>query len=280
MKRFEGMVLVSDFDGTLINGSGTITNENITAIRQFVASGGLFCGATGRTQLNIGPYRRDLPIVAPWILYNGAGLYDFEAGEFITIMTMDRKPLMPIAKEVMQRFPDVNVQICTPDMLYLVNPSGKPDKLVVGEDQPYESCGIEMVPDEWVKLMFQGENALLKEIEPVLESQLDGEVYRHFFSGETYMEVVYKHISKGSGLELLRKALSGNALSGKTMTICAIGDYYNDAEMLEKADISATPDNAPDDLKALADVVVNHHDDHAVADFIDWLEKNVDSIRK
>lgn len=271
MKRFDGMVLVSDFDGTLINGAGTVSKENIEAIRRFVTLGGLFCGATGRTQLNIGPYKEKLPVVAPWILYNGAGLYDFENERFISIDTMDGSDLIPLAKKIMKVHPEVNVQICTPDMLYLVNPSGKPDTLIVTEDQPYERCDIEAVPGAWVKLMFQGENRLLKLIEPLLDTLLDKAIHRHFFSGETYLEVVDKRISKGSGLKHLKQALTD-----KARIICAIGDYYNDCEMLEYADISASPENAPEDVKALADIVVSHHNDHAVADFIDWLEKNVE----
>lgn len=40
--------------------------------------------------------------------------------------------------------------------------------------------------------------------------------------------------------------------------VYAIGDYYNDTELLEAAGVSVVPENAPDDLKEQADLVVGH----------------------
>ena len=52
-----------------------------------------------------------------------------------------------------------------------------------------------------------------------------------------------------------------------------MGDYYNDLEMIKKADISAATDNAPEDVKLYADFVAGRCEDGAVADFIDYLAK-------
>ena len=47
MKKFEGMLLITDFDGTLAC-HGTISEENCSAIRYFQENGGLFTFSSGR----------------------------------------------------------------------------------------------------------------------------------------------------------------------------------------------------------------------------------------
>ena len=53
--------------------------------------------------------------------------------------------------------------------------------------------------------------------------------------------------------------------------VFAIGDYYNDVEMLKNADISAATYGAPDDVKAIADYITVPCEEGAVADFINYL---------
>ena len=55
--------------------------------------------------------------------------------------------------------------------------------------------------------------------------------------------------------------------------VYAIGDYYNDTELLEAAGVSVVPENAPDDLKEQADLVVGHCYQGAVADLIEEIER-------
>ncbi len=50
-----------------------------------------------------------------------------------------------------------------------------------------------------------------------------------------------------------------------------MGDYYNDLEMIKCADISAVPQDTPDDIKTYADFAAGSCENGAVADFIDYL---------
>ena len=83
MGKFDGYLLVSDLDGTLIGRDHSVSDENVMAIREFVAEGGRFLGATGRTELNVTPYTVGIPLSSPWILYNGAAIYDWERALFV-----------------------------------------------------------------------------------------------------------------------------------------------------------------------------------------------------
>lgn len=270
MKKFKGYMLVSDFDGTLINKSGVISNENIKAIEYFVENGGMFCGATGRTHLNVAPYMKLLPVHSPWILFNGAGVYDFETETFLHENSIDHSALTVLANKVIELIPHINTQVCTGKMLYMVNPNARPDEMVMKEGQEYQEVSMTDIKEPWIKLMFQGASEDLVAIEALLKQELNLELYRFFYSGISYLEIMDKEASKGSGLHALKEILDG-----EIKHFCAIGDYYNDVEMLQEAEFSAAPDNAPEDIKAYATVVVNHHDHHAVKDFIEWIENQM-----
>ena len=51
----------------------------------------------------------------------------------------------------------------------------------------------------------------------------------------------------------------------------AVGDYYNDAEMLCRAGIGVAMGNAPEAVKSAADRVTGRCEDNGVAELIDWL---------
>ena len=53
--------------------------------------------------------------------------------------------------------------------------------------------------------------------------------------------------------------------------IFAIGDYFNDIEMLKTADISAAVKDSPEEVQCCADYITQSCEDGAVADFIDYL---------
>ena len=48
MKKFSGILICTDLDGTLLREDKTISDENMEAINYFMAEGGLFTFVTGR----------------------------------------------------------------------------------------------------------------------------------------------------------------------------------------------------------------------------------------
>ena len=49
MKQFEHTLILTDLDGTLLNGRGEISPEDQAAIRYYMENGGRFTVATGRS---------------------------------------------------------------------------------------------------------------------------------------------------------------------------------------------------------------------------------------
>ena len=48
MKKFDGILICTDLDGTLLNGDSAVSKENLDAIEYFKAEGGIFTFITGR----------------------------------------------------------------------------------------------------------------------------------------------------------------------------------------------------------------------------------------
>jgi hypothetical protein len=63
-------------------------------------------------------------------------------------------------------------------------------------------------------------------------------------------------VSKAEGVRVLAQML------GLSMDqVACVGDAQNDLEMLKVAGLAVAVENAMDELKAVAHLVVNHHDD-------------------
>jgi hydroxymethylpyrimidine pyrophosphatase-like HAD family hydrolase len=82
------------------------------------------------------------------------------------------------------------------------------------------------------------------------------------------VDLIPDGISKGAMIE---KLIADGSLKRETL-VCA-GDYYNDAEMIKSAGIGVCPANSPDDIKALADLVLCNPEDGLIAAIIEHLEK-------
>jgi hydroxymethylpyrimidine pyrophosphatase-like HAD family hydrolase len=65
-----------------------------------------------------------------------------------------------------------------------------------------------------------------------------------------YYEILPQNISKGTALEELRKACGM-----EDFTFVAAGDYNNDIELLQAADVAYCPSNAAEEVKKVADKV-------------------------
>ena len=109
MRKFEGMLLACDMDGTLLDSDRCISPENLQAIHYFVSEGGLFSLATGRAFAAVTDYLSQLPVNAPYSLLNGS-----------LIMDAQHQPLhcagMPVQsyaliEEVLERFPQIGCEV-------------------------------------------------------------------------------------------------------------------------------------------------------------------------
>ena len=268
MGKFAGYLLVSDFDGTLIDHQQSVSDENIGAIREFIAEGGRFVGATGRTELNVRPYVAGLPLNSPWILYNGAAIYDWQSETFVYKALLDRALTGAFVARVLARLPEINVQVYSGGPYSQINSRAQPDAHAVREAQSFANRPIEQTSPEWLKVLFCDDDPAL--IDAVAAMLVDDPLAAYVHptrSGPRYFELTASGVNKGSALRRLKRLFDP-----PVRRVVAIGDYHNDIEMLRTADIAAAPQSALPEVKAHAQIITQDHRQSAIADLVERLD--------
>ncbi|MCI8497395.1 MAG: Cof-type HAD-IIB family hydrolase [Clostridiales bacterium] len=267
-KKFEGILIASDLDGTLLSNDGTISRRNIDAVRRFMEEGGLFTFATGR---NIGPARefaRQLCPNVPAILTNGSVLYDFQADEVRWDCPISEQG-KEIMKKTMRQFPTVGTEVTSYGKVYIVRESEYTHKHVTFERIDPTYCGWDALPEKWHKVVYADDPELLQRVAKWCEPRREDEV-QYVFSTTFFYEMTPNRVNKGTSLKVLR-----DILNFKLDKIVAIGDYYNDLDFIRCADIGVFTQNAPEKLKPLADFTVCSNEEGALADLIERIEGGV-----
>lgn len=266
MKSFEKYIIVSDMDGTFLGTGATILPNNIEAIRNFQENGGVFTLATGRdtpVMEFIFPNAVDY-LSCPAILCNGSYLYDFKRKEFLFEQTIDQSDAIELISEFREQFPHIGYRITTAkgfltdhctDFL-LQNLKKFLPILTVGNLNDHRD-----IP--WHKIVYCADEDVISPLFDYI-SKKGLEQFDFTRSTARLVEIVPKGVSKGNSLKHLRKLYPDRKI------IC-VGDYTNDLDMLEKADIAASPENALDSVKAISSIHLCHHNEGCIADLIHQL---------
>lgn len=272
-KLFDGCVLASDIDGTLTD-SGFCHSDNIKWIEKFKEDGGMFLLCTGRSASALGPVKRALGFLPMSLVCNGGMLYDFE-NENIAFQSCISNTDKDFIKQVSKTFPFLAIEIHCGLEIYVINQNKESvDHADYEEFNVKNVCFDDIKNNNWNKAMIflNDEKKERKSLEELIERYglKESKVISTccIIKGEkrNYVEIHPKTVSKANGLSRFREMFSV-----KNGDLFAIGDYYNDIEMLKYADISAVVNDSPDDVKCYADYVTTSCKNAAVADFIKYL---------
>lgn len=261
--RLKKKYLYSDMDRTAIGNDKTVSQRNQQALRLFIDLGGQFGIATGRNAVIARPYLSFLPVNGPSIVYNGAAVYDFAAGKFLHRQFFPAELGEEIMSLALSVYPQGNAQAFGEGPILLLNPDGVSDHYIQQENQPHAFASIKKGCAAAFKVQVYGEHERLLEVQAAVEERLHGEGYLCTFSAPFYLEYLPLGASKGGALRWIEENLG----QGRE-EVAAIGDFFNDVEMLQAASIGAAVANAPKEVQAAADVVVADCDHHALEDFI------------
>ena len=260
-------LLITDLDGTLLPPDKVIPESDLEKIRQFQRDGGSFTIATGRSLPAVEMYLDMFELKIPIILYNGSVVYDCGSKKAVVSRLMPQPASRQMVRDVIERFPDIGIDLITADDKVYV------PKLNRLEEEHLEItkveavfCGIDDIPDNWYKLILMREEHLIPELAEFVRSK--GYEGIHFVNSHNiYYEALPAASTKGSALTDIRR-LCGY----EDYTIYAAGDYNNDIEMLEAADVGICPSNAIDDVKQIADIVLPQScSEHFISAAIDYI---------
>ena len=117
MKKFDGIMICTDLDGTLLSSENVISKENLDAIEYFKANGGYFTFITGRVPITAQSTYETIKPNIPFGCINGGGLYDHRAQEY-----MWKQPVSDIVLELVEfadkNLPGIGIQVSTFDKIY------------------------------------------------------------------------------------------------------------------------------------------------------------------
>ncbi len=270
MGIFDGCLLVSDFDGTLYH-SPVVPKENIEAIEWFKAEGGKFTVATGR-----GPYAarkvfRLVSVNAPALLTNGSVLFDAQKRSIVEAVYLSGA-VKEKTREVIEKFPDIGVEITLSESIITI--SENEDTIAHRNSESFAdvlSSYEEIKELPWIKTLIMTSNEELMNRVKAFLNEEKPEDCEYIITNPIFYEILPKGINKACKLDRLMEITNCQKL------FC-IGDYYNDLEMVLKADIGAFAENSPQELKLQADYIAGTVQKGAVADFINYLGENLKNI--
>ena len=268
-KTLSNWLVASDIDGTLNNKLRRLPKRNEKAIRKFVSMGGRFTLASGRNPQSMEKHFRNFPITdTPAVVMNGAGLYDFQKNEMIYFSAMS-DDVMKLAVEAAKKFPMVDVIVVAKDIVYITGMGWFGRFFVANGSLNHKHIkNIDDVPKEnWGKVIFSGIPMHITKVKKHFESMTDPDLTLMSSSIASF-EILARNTHKGTALLKLAEILGID----KSHT-GAIGDYFNDYDMLKSVGVPACCGQAPAELKKISEFVACHCNNGAVADFLEYIEK-------
>lgn len=255
MGKFDGYLLLSDFDGTLYHKDNQISAENCEAIRYFQSEGGLFALASGRTPNWLLKWNRFIVPNTYSAMMNGAILCD-EKGEAYLYKCPIHNDFLEMAERILQACPAYNTAYMAGDEIYVPTEKNKPLTDLVLPEHVYKM--VFHIPSEY----SDEYTAKIKEIV--------GNRYIVMRSWSDYIEVQNAETGKGNAILRLK-----NVLGERARVAVAVGDYENDIDMIKTADVGYAVANAHPMLKAVADRMTVSCAEHAVAAVIADIERGL-----
>lgn len=278
MGKFDGVLLASDFDNTLLYTEDSLRTgapvpplpkRNRQALEYFMAQGGRFAVATGRALPAFLRHAGDVPMNAPGVVCNGAAIYDFEQGEYLETAMLDAAA-RERGQAVLDRFPGVAVEAYHIDnVIHVVRPNdiSRQHERMTGVALA-EAPSLLEVPLPLGKLLFEAEHETLEQVLAFLKDQGWAEDYELIFSVSHLLEMTTRGANKGGMVRRLAARL------GISMdhVYCA-GDEANDLSMLRSAAEGFAPANASAAVRASGATVVCGAREGAIADVIAILDR-------
>ncbi len=269
--NYSSWLVASDIDGTLLDKKRRLPLSNYKAVLDYVKKGGLFTLASDRNPESMSVHYNKLPLYGvPAIVLGGAGIYNFSEKKMLRFKPLSDSSVKA-AVETGLRFPTVDIIVNTRDRLY-ISGIGFWAKFYLNADKvshKYFRYISEVPQEEWGKVVFFGPMWRIKQIKKILRDIPDRE-FSVIDSSIVSVQIQAKGANKGTAvLEL------ADILGIDHSHTAAIGDYYNDYKMLSKVEVAGCTADSPKPLKRIADYVACENNDGAVADFLDYLKKEI-----
>lgn len=266
MGKFDGMLLCTDLDDTLLTDNKQVSEKNRKAIDYFKSEGGLFTFSTGRVPMGARLILEYVVPNAPIVCFNGGGIYDFSENKILWSRKLDSDAISAV-EYVDRRLDFVGIEICTEEKIYFSKINAKVREHQILEKLPDNDLDYHDIPEVWQKVLFMTEEHELNTVRRTISESPFADKYTFVQSSPWYYELLPKNSTKGDGLIQL-----GELCGIDRSRIIAVGDNENDLEMVKMAGVGIAVENAIPIVKNSADYVTADNNSDAIAKVIYDLE--------
>lgn len=273
MSRFTGVLLVSDFDNTLVDtrralaeGSclPALSGEDRAALRYFLQEDGMFAVATDRSVAGYARLFNRVPSNMPVILYNGAAIYHYPTKRY-TRCTYMGPDVREQVEKIARLYPQVGLEFYGEGTQYFVV---HPNEYTQRQEQAIGVPGnildtVDEAPGPFAKVLLHADHALLEEICPLIEGS-----FSVVFSDRNALEITDPRATKGEAVRYLVRRWGV-----KPGQLYCVGDAGSDISMLQAAYMGFCPENAEPEVKAVAAEVVPPCGEGCIAAVIERLKE-------
>lgn len=253
-------LIALDVDGTLLNDEHELTERTIETVQEVHDQGCHIVLCTGRAPASTLPILQELGLEGTMITHNGAvTVHADERGQtLVNEFAFTLPEIAPMLDYV--RREGIHFDVCTSFNMYI-------ERAGEYEKQMYKKFLInpKLVTDvselglPIVKFSLLGQLEVLDRVQKDWEEQKLYGHLRMIRSGDLFIDVMSVEANKGNALKALAASLEIDSSE-----IMAIGNYYNDLEMMAFAGLGIAVANSPEGVKDAADAVTSSNNDEGV----------------
>lgn len=254
-------LIACDLDGTLIAADNRPTPRVAAAVAATIDAGIPVIAVTGRPwqmMLDVARQHRLLPYA---VVSNGAAIVDVASGA-VEHNGLADGAVLGLMERIRAAVPGITFAVDLTDGL--AHEPGFHDPDYLGEHNPRDLT--DLVERDVIKLIARRDGLPSTELVHLLDDEvLDGVGVPYAGWGE-WVEILASGVSKASGLEVVV-----DRLGLVPEDVWAVGDEWNDVPMFEWAGTAIAMGDAPDHVRAAADVVVPPPTEDGVATLLEGL---------
>ncbi|MEG0910677.1 MAG: Cof-type HAD-IIB family hydrolase [Ruthenibacterium sp.] len=250
--KLRDILVITDMDNTLLTAAQGIPQCNLASIELFCKRGGRFTVASGRTVESVGHYLDKLTLSVPAITCGGGVLYDYNAKRVLQSFVLPKEVATQALLEIQNAFPHIGIEIMAENgRIYVIRGNQYTYEHTLHEHLHYTVSRLSDIAVGWNKVLFACDNDTLLQIKAFVEKRVYAGVT--FLATNTiYFEMMPVGVTKGTALVALC-----NYLQISRYNTVVIGDYYNDIDLMQAAGYAVAMQNAPPEVKAIANEVTD-----------------------
>ncbi len=259
-------MLALDLDETLLNEESQISMRNREAVKKALNKGLQVTIATGRMFRSAKKFALELGVELPLIIYHGAVIRRSDNGKIMRYCPLPWQLSLEIIQLAEEQ--DCHLNCYMDDRLFVKEENEHTRFYQQIVSVPVETVGdlgefVSRNKKEPIKLSVVEKGKDLGPLEKMLKEKYTSNL-TVLQSRPSFLEITSSEATKGQAIHFLadKKGIDREE-------IAAIGDSYNDIDMLQYAGLGVAMANAPQEVSAFADFVTLSNREDGVAHFIE-----------